>query len=170
MIKKMIQKRTIGEKKMCGRRGYLHPLLQAVTHSTREAMRPEKKDTKRKTGKSDQKEEDEILFLKANLWGVICQQNVSELLMRRNRLNDNLTQLSWKNTQMAILMFSFRKKNLIETPVPSNIQEVKKMDEFNLQLLKEKHQKTLLAQDLIYEKNPEEKSGCIRSTFSLWNR
>ena len=26
------------------------------------------------------------------------------------------------------------------------------MDEFNLQLLKEKHQKTLLAQDLIYEK------------------
>lgn len=71
---------------------------------------------------------------------------------------------------MAILMFSFRKKNLIETPVPSNIQEVKKMDEFNLQLLKEKHQKTLLAQDLIYKKNPEEKSGCIRSTFSLSNR
>ena len=41
---------------------------------------------------------------------------------------------------------------MIETPVPSNIQEVKKMDEFNLQLLKEKHQKTLLAQDLIYKK------------------
>ena len=48
---------------------------------------------------------------------------------------------------------------LIETPVPSNMQEVKKLEEFMLQLLKEKHKKALLAQDMIW-KNREEKSGC----------
>ena len=48
---------------------------------------------KRKTGKSDQKEKAEVLLLKANLKGLICQQNASELLMRRSSLNENLTNL-----------------------------------------------------------------------------
>ena len=69
-------------------------------------MRREKeKDIKQNTGKSDRKEEDKVLLLKSNLKGVICQQNVSELLMRSNSLNGNLTHQSWQNTQMTILMF-----------------------------------------------------------------
>ena len=46
------------------------------------------------TGKSNRKEKAKILLLKANLKGLICQQNASELLMRRNSLNENLTNLS----------------------------------------------------------------------------
>ena len=37
-------------------------------------------------------------------------------------------------------------------PVPSNLQEVREMDEFMAQLLKEKRQKILLQQDAIYKK------------------
>ena len=37
-------------------------------------------------------------------------------------------------------------------PVPSNLQEVRQMDEFMAKLLKEKRQKILLQQDANYEK------------------
>ena len=37
-------------------------------------------------------------------------------------------------------------------PVPANLQEVRQMDEFMAQLLKEKRWKVLLHQDAIYEK------------------
>ena len=37
-------------------------------------------------------------------------------------------------------------------PVPTNLQEVKQMDEFMAQLLRGKHQKVLLHQDAIYRK------------------
>ena len=74
-------------------------------------MRPEKeKDIKRNTGKSNRKEEGEVFLLKVNLKGVIHQQKVSELLIKSNSLNGILTHLSWQNTQMFILMLSFRRK------------------------------------------------------------
>ena len=51
-----------------------------------------------------------------------------------------------------ILEKNLKDNILIETLVPSNMQEVKKLDKFILQLVKEKRQKALLAQDMLYEK------------------
>ena len=42
-------------------------------------------------------------------------------------------------------------------PVPTNLQEVRQMDEFMAQLLKEKQWKVLLHQDAIYEKIQKKK-------------
>ena len=45
------------------------------------------------------------------------------------------------------------KESILKTiPVPSNLQEVRRMDEFMAQLLKEKRQHILLHQNAIYEK------------------
>ena len=76
--------------------------------------------------------------------------------MRRNSLNRNLT-IQEKNLKYIIF---------IKTPVPSYMQEVKKIDEFMLQLLKEKHEKALLAQDLIYE-NIQKKNLDVKLLQSL---
>ena len=42
---------------------------------------------------------------------------------------------------------------LIKNPLPFNFQEVKRIGEYIVQLLKEKNQKALLKQDSIYEKS-----------------
>ena len=111
MIMKMIQEQTLGDRKKCwSREEDLHPIFEAVMLIwVKQWWGQKKKDIKRNTGKSNRKEEEEGLLLKTNLKKMICQQNVSELLMRRNSLNWNLTHLSWQNTQMTIL-FSFRRK------------------------------------------------------------
>ena len=88
MIKKMIQKRTIGEKKMCGRRGYLHPLLQAVTHSTREAMRPEKKRYEKKNRKKQPKRRRRNSFFES-------QPMRSDMSTERFRIVNEEKQIKW---------------------------------------------------------------------------
>ena len=51
------------------------------------------------------------------------------------------------------------KESILKTiPVPSNLQEVRQMDEIMAQLLKEKRQKILLQQDPIYEKVQRKKN------------
>ena len=65
-----------------------------------------------------------------------------------------------------------QEKNLKESilvnsrPVPSNLQEVRQMDEFMAQLLEEKRQKILLQQDAIYKKI-QKKYGRYGATEAL---
>ena len=52
-------------------------------------------------------------------------------------------------------------------PVPTNLQEVRQMDEFMAQLLKEKQWKVLLHQDAIYEKI-QKKKDVMGLLCKLW--
>lgn len=45
-----------------------------------------------------------------------------------------------------------QKSTLVKDPVPSNVQEVKEMDELCYNFLTEKKQMALINQDIIYEK------------------
>ena len=53
-------------------------------------------------------------------------------------------------------------------PVPSNLQEVRQMDEIMAQLLKEKRQKILLQQDPIYEKVQRKNMYVMGPLCKLW--
>ena len=60
----------------------------------------------------------------------------------------------YANNHLNIFMQEkdLRKSILKTIPVLSKLQEVRQMDEFMAQLLKEKQQKLLLHQDTVYEK------------------
>ena len=53
-------------------------------------------------------------------------------------------------------------------PVPSNLQEIRRMDKFTAQLLKEKRQKLLLHQDAIYEKIQSKNMNIMGPLCKLW--
>ena len=60
------------------------------------------------------------------------------------------------------------KESILKTiPVPSNLQEVRRMDEFMVQLLKEKLQKILLHQGAIYE-IIQKSMGVMGPLCKLW--
>ena len=61
------------------------------------------------------------------------------------------------------------KETILKTiPVPSNLQEVRPMDEFMTQLLKQKRQKILLQQDAIYEKVQRKDMDVVGPLCKLW--
>ena len=61
------------------------------------------------------------------------------------------------------------KESILKTiPTPSNLQEVKRMDEFTAQFLKEKRQKILLHQDAIYEKIQRKNMDVMGPLCKLW--
>ena len=61
------------------------------------------------------------------------------------------------------------KESILKTiPVPSNLQEIRRMDELKAQLLKEKRKKILLHQDVIYEKMQRKSMDLMGQLCKLW--
>ena len=61
------------------------------------------------------------------------------------------------------------KASILKTiPVPSNLQEVRRMDEFMAQILKQKRQIILLQQDAIYEKIQRKNMNVMEPLCKLW--
>ena len=71
------------------------------------------------------------------------------------------------------LIIFIQEKDLKESilkaiPFPSNLQEVRRMDEFMAQLLKEKRQEILLQQAAIYKNIQRKNMGITRPLCKLW--
>ena len=104
--------------------------------------------------------------LKRRSWSssVESQPKRSDMSTERIRVVDEEEQFKWELDILELAKYAndhfnvfIPEKNLkdnilIETLVPSNMQDIKKLDKFILQLVKEKRQKALLAQDMLYEK------------------
>ena len=61
------------------------------------------------------------------------------------------------------------KESILKTiPVPSNLQEIRRIDELKAQLLKEKRKKILLHQDVIYEKMQRKSMDLMGQLCKLW--
>ena len=140
---------TRGEKNNCGRReGDLHPLLQAGTHLVLVAMRPDKKRLKKKHSKNRSKR-------RMQSFSIESQPKRSDMLTERSSTVDEkeldppeLTNYTNDHFNILIQVKKIKDNILIKTPVPSNVQEVKKMYEFMIRLLTEKCQNALPGKNL----------------------
>ena len=86
----------------------------------------------------------------------MCQQNCFRIVDKVEQFKLELAPPEFEKYTNDHFNVFIKEKNLIyniliRTPVHSNMQQVKKFDESILQLLKKKLQKSLLAQDMLYE-------------------
>ena len=83
-------------------------------------------------------------------------------------LSDVIAEYANEHLNIFIQEKSLKDSILKTIPVPSNLQEIRQMDEFMAQPLKEKEQKMLLQQDAIYEKVQRKNMDVLGPLCKLW--
>ena len=131
--------------------------FSAASSSSDEEQQSKRRKKKHKKKKSKKHRRTKSPTSQTSRFGVVNQEDQFKW-----ELSDIMVECANYHLNIFVQEKDLNESILKTNPVPSNLQQVRRMDEFMAQLLKEKRQKILLQQDAIYEKISKEKTYTLR--------
>ena len=131
--------------------------------SSNEEQRSKKRKKKHKKRKSKKRRRTKSPTLETSGFPVVNQEDQFKW-----ELSDAMAEYANEHLKIFIQEKDLKESILKTIPVPSNLQEVRQMDEFMAQLLKEKRQKILPQQDAINEKVQRKNMDVMGPLCKLW--